>query len=478
MEKIKNVIFFICIIFLAGCLKFEGYNNTLQAFDIKKIEFDDQTYPVVICGGGPGGLTAAIYLAQANIKTLVLEGPTPGGAITMSHSVRNWPGEKEIPGTTLMAKIKEQAILNGAQIVSQEVISVNFSIWPYVISIKDLISGQTKELKALSCIIAMGTKPNYLSIPGEQDYWGKGVSNCATCDGPLYKDKIVAIVGGGDSAIQEANYLSRIAKKVFIIVRSNKLRAKEKFAKEVLQLPNVKVLYNTQIKEIIGDGNKITKLILSNKKTQEELQADGLFLAIGSTPNTKLFENQLELDSKGFIVLKKEQQTSKKGIFSLGDISDTKYKQAITAAGDGCKAAMQAQRFLEKIGYLSEPQKATDTKEPVVEKAQEAHKALEIESPDFNRVVLESTIPVVVDFFTTWCMPCQRMAPIVENLAKSYEGKIKFVKINLDKNKDLAEKFGITSVPTFIFLKDGKEIKKFIGAKTFEDFKQIIDQTF
>lgn len=474
MNLFKQTTLFICLFFLIGCVNFKAESNQ---FDIKKVDFDNQTYPVVICGGGPGGLTAAIYLAQANIKSLVLEGPNPGGAITMSHSIRNWPGEIDIPGKKLMEKIKEQAIKNGAEIVPQIVTQVNFSTWPYLITVKDLNTGQTSQIKALSTIIAIGTKPNYLNVPGEQEYWGKGISNCATCDGPLYKNKTVAIVGGGDAAISEANYLARIAQKVLILVRSNKLRAKEKFAQEVTKLSNVEILYNTQIKEILGDKKGIKNLLTFNNKTNEEklLEIDGLFLAIGSTPNTQIFQKQLELDSKGFIILKKDQQTSLKGIFALGDIADPKYKQAISAAGDGCKAALQTQRFLEKIGYQINLQKTEEKKEILPE---EKHTVLEISGNKFTKTVLESSTPVVVDFFATWCFPCQRMAPIFENLAQDFKGKIKFVKINIDNNNSLANQFGIQSVPTFLFIKNGKEIKRLVGGKDFEAMKQIISQTF
>ena len=481
MDSIKNIVLVLCLFFLIGCLKFGVEKNNLHAFDLNKVIFDQKTYPIVIIGGGIGGLTAAIYCSQANLKTILLEGPRPGGAITMSHSVRNWPGEIEITGKDLAQKIKKQAIENGAQILKEMVVDVDFSQWPYLITTKNLETAESKTIKALSCIIAMGAKPNFLEVPGEREYWGCGVIHCAICDGPLYKDKIVAVVGGGYAAISEANYLSNIAKKVLILVRRDEFRAKGKVVKEVTEKSNVQVLYNTVVKEIKGDGKKITHVIAFDKKEnkQKEIQIDGLFLAIGSTPNSKILQNQLELDQNGYIILKKDQETTKKGIFAMGDIANPKFKQAISAAGDGCKAALQAQWFLEKIGYDPAQVKAEIEKVEVTTKEISEAKVIEIEDEEeFKKIVLQSKIPVVVDFYATWCIPCQTMAPIFKKLVQNFEGKVKFVKIDVAKNKNLAQKMEIVSVPTFVFIKDGNTIKRLNGARDFESFKKLVEQTF
>ncbi|MFA5075202.1 MAG: FAD-dependent oxidoreductase, partial [Candidatus Babeliales bacterium] len=243
MDFMKNVVLILCLVFLLGCLKFSVDNNDLKAFDINQITLDNQTYPIVVLGGGIGGLTASIYLAQANVETFLIQGDLPGGALTMSQSVRNWPSEIDIPGKNLIQKIENQALKNGVKFINGQVESVDFSNWPYIINLKT--DDNKKTIKALSCIIAMGATPNFLNITGEKEYWGKGVSNCAICDGSLYKNKVVAIVGAGNAAITEGLYLADIAKKVYVFVRKDSLKVSGKFVDEFLSKPNVKILYNT-----------------------------------------------------------------------------------------------------------------------------------------------------------------------------------------------------------------------------------------
>ena len=480
MDFIKNSVLVICMLFLIGCLKFGVGQENLSAFDLNKVTFDQNTYPTVIIGGGIGGLTSAIYLSQAGLKSIVLEGSKPGGAITMSHSVRNWPGEIDISGTDLVEKIKKQAIANNVEIAQEEVTGVDFSMWPYKIKVKNVLSDKTRTIKALSCIISMGTTPNFLNIKGERNFWGRGVSGCAVCDGPLYKNKTVAIIGGGNAAIAEADYLSNIANKVFIIVRKEELRVGGKEVEKLLKKSNVQVLYNSEVKEIKGDKKSVKSISVYNNKDNKttEVSIDGLFLAIGSTPNSRFFENQLEIDSSGYIVLKKDQETSKKGIFTIGDISDPIYKQAITAAGSGCQAALQTQSFLKKIGYeigkSLQTTKSADRQDDRIDK-----KVIEIlNENEFEKVVMQSKLPVIVDFYTDWCIPCKKMTPIFENLANKFAGKIKFVKVNASKNSEIAHKMSITSVPTFIFIKNGKTVKQMSGTTSFEDFAAIVTKTF
>lgn len=477
MDFIKNSVLVLCLFFLFGCLQFGESKIGLKKFDLKKVTFDQNTYPVAILGGGGGGLTAAIYLSQANIPHILVEGEKPGGAIAMSHSVRNWPGEIDISGSNIAEKLKKHALNYGANILPQTVLDIDFSLWPYLITVKNLIDGKIKQIKALSCIIAMGATPNYLNIPGEKEYWGRGVSNCAVCDGTLYKDKIVAIIGGGDAAINEANYLSKIAKKVMIFVRREKLRTKGRVVKEVIERSNVEVITNTIVKKIRGDNKKINDIVTYNQNKKEEnvVNIDGLFLAIGSTPNSKIFQEELDLDSNGYVIVNKDQETSRMGIFSVGDISDQIYRQLITSAGDGCKAALQVQKFLEHIGY--EPEKSV---EKIVEKEKVKFvvKIVDIESEREFKKILEENEKVFVDFFAPWCIPCQQMMPVVERLGKYFSDKVVFVKVDVSKLGVLARDYGVYNVPTFIFFKDGKKVEIIIGGRSFEDLKNIILRTF
>ncbi|MCK4499571.1 FAD-dependent oxidoreductase, partial [Candidatus Babeliales bacterium] len=422
----------------------------------KDIVIDKDTYSGVIIGGGPAGLTSAIYLAQAQYKPLLVEGKTPGGALTQSHAVHNWPGEKNISGAKLMEQIRDHALHTGAKIESEEVVSVDFSAWPYKLTVKSILSGKERGIKALACIVATGSIPNFLGVPGERGddgYFGRGVSTCAVCDGIFYRGKIVAIVGGGDSAIVEAGYLSSLAKEVHILVRKEAFRAANGVKDRVLTLPNVKVHFNTEVQEIVGDGKKVTHAKIVNNKTNEEsdLPIDGLFLAIGSHPNTAFFAGQIECDQNGYIILKKDQQTSKDGVFAAGDVADPIYKQAITSAGDGCRAALQAMEFLQKVGFVQEkgnlvPEdektiKAEDKTETVIVNPPVAEKKIPQEEPEqklvmakdtdgtvitisssdqLEKALKESGRPAVVDFYATWCMPCKMMHPIYEALAKTF----------------------------------------------------------
>ncbi len=340
-------------IIFVGCFR----PTETQTFDLRSVKNIKEMYPVIILGGGVAGLTAANYLAQANIPTVLIEGDTPGGALIQSHSVRNWPGVIDLPGATIIESLRKQAEASGVTLITGKATKIDLKKWPFEIEIEAETRSIDHHIKALSCIIATGATPNYLGIPGEtglEGYWGRGVTNCAVCDGPLYKDLKVAIVGGGDAAITEASYLSSIAKQVTIFVRGETFRAKDhKKRDEVLALPNVAVAFHTKITEVLGDGNVVLEVKTHHNKTNETktIPMDGVFLAIGSQPNTGLFKNQLGLDDLGHIVLKHEQQASIKGVFAAGDVCDPVFRQAVTSAGQGCKAALQTQKFLDDLGF-------------------------------------------------------------------------------------------------------------------------------
>lgn len=420
------------------------------------------TQKVVIIGSGVGALTSALYLQRAGINTLVLEGPNPGGAIAQSPNVHNWPGEIEIHGQNLIDKIRAQAIHNGAQIVSKEAISVDFSSRPFSISVRDVYDpSKTETISAAACIIAMGSNPKLLGIPGEsgdKGYWTKGVYSCAVCDGSLYKGKTVAVIGGGDSAIIEADYLSKIAKKVYLVLRSDQFRTVEIARKnELLKKSNVEVLYNTQIREIAGNGTKVTHLNLS---TQNQLDVDGVFVAIGATPNTNLFTSQLAMDSGGYIKLSNDQQTSIPGVFAIGDIVDPYYKQAICAAGDGAKAALQVERFLSIGPTLpqSPPAKVINNRAAI----------REISKPDdLYNAIGKGTL--LVEFYSPYCGPCKQFYPSLQQASTQYGDQITFLQVDVTKFSELASSYNVFGVPTvMIFDKQGKMITKGSGLKEAE----------
>lgn len=442
--------------------------SLLLAFAISTQAAEPVVEPVVILGGGVGSLTSALYLGRAGYQPLVIEGPTPGGLLTQSSSVQNWPGEMEVTGYQLVEKMHAQAEANGARFLSEEVIGVDFSKRPYTITTRTLDgSKKTHQIQAESCIIAMGTKPNFLGIPGEQEYWGKGVTNCAICDGALYKGKVVGVVGGGDAAVVEALYLSNIAREVHVFVRKDALKAiEEKRIQAVKEKTNVKFHYNTSLSEVKGDGENVTGVVLNNGS---KFPLDGLFLAIGSTPNTGVFKNALKLDKQGYILLEKDQETSVKGVYAIGDIVDPVYKQAISASGDGAKAAMQSQQ------YLSDRANRLIVKNELAVKKTAAKEVVEVSSVEqFHKEITGSQIPVVVDFYATWCGPCKQVSPVLEASASQLAGKVKFLKVNVDKFYDLSTDYNIRAMPTVIlFDTSGKETARKVG---FNQIQELLNQ--
>lgn len=300
-------------------------------------------YNVVIIGSGPAGLTAGIYTARANLKPIILEGKKPGGQLMGTSYVENWPGEKSILGPQLMMNMQNHAKGLGCTMRSEEITKVDFSKRPFTIW-----TDSGSELKAHTVIITTGATPKRLKIPGEDQYWGKGVTTCAACDGAFYKDKKVVIVGGGDTAMEDASFMTKFTNQITVIHILDELTASFAMKDRVLKNPDIKVIYQSTLTEIKGDGTHVTHVTIKNQKTgkTEQMETDAVFIAIGLTPNTKPFAGQVELDSHGYIALKQGTQTSVPGIFAAGDVADYKYRQAITSAGTGCMAAFDAERFL------------------------------------------------------------------------------------------------------------------------------------
>lgn len=301
----------------------------------------------LIIGGGPAGYTAAIYASRANLNPILYEGMQPGGQLTTTTEVENFPGYPQgIQGPEMMEQIREQAARFGADLRSGIITEAHLDKRPF-----RLLDDAGNEIVAETVIIATGASAKYLGLPDEEKFRGMGVSACATCDGFFYRKKNVAVVGGGDTACEEALYLSTLASKVYLIVRRDVLRASKVMQQRVLERENITVLFNTNTVSLYGDEVLQGAVLVENKGTQREqhfkIDIDGFFLAIGHKPNTDIFKPALETDSEGYIVVKDNtSHTNIPGVFAAGDVADTRYKQAITSAGSGCKAAIDAERFL------------------------------------------------------------------------------------------------------------------------------------
>lgn len=303
----------------------------------------------LIIGSGPAGYTAAIYAARADLSPIMYEGLQPGGQLTTTTEVDNFPGYPEgIDGPTMMEDLKKQAARFGTDVRWGMVTNVDTTKRPFKVSVDD-----GKEIEAETLIISTGATAKYLGIESEEKFMGGGVSACATCDGFFYKGKDVAVIGGGDTAAEEATYLANMCNKVYLIHRRDELRASKVMQKRVFNTPNIEILWNHEVKEIVGTEEGFTKalngVILTNNKTGEEKKIDveGYFVALGHTPNTDLFKEKLEMDDIGYLITEPDSTaTSTEGIFAAGDVQDKIYRQAITAAGTGCMAAIESERFL------------------------------------------------------------------------------------------------------------------------------------
>ncbi len=302
---------------------------------------------VVIIGAGPAGYTAALYASRANLQPLVFEGMQPGGQITQTTEIENFPGFPEgIQGMELMEKFREQAVRFGAEIQSKTVAKVDLSKAPYIVE-----DEEGNKVEADTIIVATGGRARYLGLPDEEKYKGMGVSVCATCDGFFYRKKTVAVVGGGDTACEEALYLSGLCKKVYLIVRKDYLRASDVMKKRVAMKENIVILFNCNVTGLFGDGVVEGAHVVSKVGTPEEdhftIDIDGFFLAIGNVPATEIFKGQLDLTEDGYIMTYGDSTaTNVPGVFACGDCADSKYRQVVIAAGTGASAALDAERYL------------------------------------------------------------------------------------------------------------------------------------
>jgi thioredoxin reductase (NADPH) len=465
-QSVKFVLLACVIIVIVASLKhfkckFNSISDSSAHYQLSQALQEENVVPVAIIGSGPAGLSASLYVARAGMKAFVFAGPMPCGQLTQTTFVENWPGRDRVLGMELMNDIKKQAESFGATIIYDTVTSVDFSSWPFSIGTED-----GRNFKAMAVILSTGATPRKLNIPGESDYFGKGVTTCAVCDAPLFKNKEVVISGGGDSAVEMVFELAPYAKKVTMMVRKGSMKAAIAMQKRLLNYPNFIVEYHKEIKEIHGDGQDVTAIdVYDNQtKTTERRSIDGVFLAIGHDPNNKTFKGNIELDQHGYVVMQGRSQTaSVPGVFAAGEIQDPVYRQAIVAAGEGVRAALDATGFLYEIGFTSEVGAELDKNffEHFSDTKLELQEISQVE--ELEKLVLKASGVVVLDFYETSCPGCMRMLPILESVASKLEGQVKILKVNYAKTpRDIYKELWhnheikVRRLPSMLIFKDGK----------------------
>lgn len=470
----KNKLFITVALIVVGCCGLIGMLRAPRlGININGALYKANIVDVLIVGSGPAGYSAALYAARFNYHVVLLKGPNPGGLLTETSDVENWPGQKKVLGSQLINGMEEQVRALGVQIIQDSVETVDFSGWPLVVKTE-----QGLTINALSVIIATGGVPFMLGVDGEKEYWAKGVTACAKCDAPNFRDEEVVVVGGGDSAIEEAIQLVPYAKKITILVRKDRMKAATRMQDRLLQYPSISVRFNVEVKEVLGDENQLTGIVLWNNKerTLTEMPINGVFLAIGHQPNTQVFASALKVDEQGYITLTdgRSQKTSVPGVFAAGDVEDNYYRQAVVASGSGVRAAIDADAFLTEIGLT--PQMKSRLRPHLLTAKEEDVPATFVTSiKEFDTLIAAGNL-VVVDFFKDDCPQCNEFEPIFKGVAKQYVGRAEFIKVNAQELIDLADRLYLYKVPCLLIFKDGDIVARYNGIMSKDELKVAVDK--
>lgn len=472
-------------LFLHGCMANLGSDREMS-INIQDSLGKKNVMPLVIIGSGPAGLSAAIYGVWGNIPTLVIHGPKPGGLLMETSLVENWPGHKAILGADIIKNLQSHVkslgtkFLNGTvnkiQFLEDTIAQIDFDQWPYT-----LTTEQGVVIYAMSVIVATGATPRMLQVPGEQEYWSRGVTACAVCDAPFFKGKDVVVVGAGDSAAEEAMQLAKYAKTITILGRKEKLRAAATMQSRLKEYPSISVQYNVEVKKIIGDAKGVTGVEIYNNKTKQTtvMPTNGVFLAIGHVPNSGLFKNHLKTDAHGYIeTIGRSQMTSMPGWFVAGDVEDNVYRQAGVAAGHGIQAALDAVSFLNRIGYS--PTFAAQLDANLYKAPAAANAVPKVDAAEYQATVekTEGLVGAIFSALPEYGHDEGESALIDDSellaLAQQFDDKISFIRVNSRENVTLAKKFHIEDEPCLVVYNQGKFVARYAGPVTTQELAELV----
>lgn len=464
------------ILAIGGTASLFFMKKQAYAFDLKLLEKKENIVPILVIGSGCAGDSAALYGARGNIKTVVVAGQS-GGQLGTTTKVENFPGLIDQLGPDIMQKLQQQGEHFGAEILYDSVKTISFSQWPYEVTTED-----GKTVHALTIIVATGAVPTKLGVPGEEQWFGHGVTTCAICDAPFHKGKDVVVIGGGDSAVEEALQLLAYAKTVTIIVRKEAMRAAPSMQDRLKPMKNVQIVFNSEVKAIHGnDDEGVTSVEIYNNKTKEvsTKSVSGVFLAIGHTPNSSLVKGFVDLDSDGYIITHgKSQETNIPGVFAAGDVEDKVYRQAGVASGSGIRAGLDALNFLQKIGFNAVVAQELEHNYLNLKQSKEVTKVSLAEvstAVEFDTLIKEHPV-VVVDFYATLCPSCTYLLPIYESVAQKLGDSAVCIKVNADEAPELARRYKISSIPSLFLFKNGTLLDQTVGALPENELMEFIQQ--
>lgn len=435
--------------------------------------------PIAIIGSGPAGLSAGIYAARSKHQTVVFEGHKPGGLLMDTTMVDNWPGTPPKMGPDIIEGLRVQAEKAGALFLPYTIAKVDFSEWPY-----QLTSEEGDVFYALSVVIGTGATPRTLGVPGEKEYWGHGVTACAVCDAPFFKGEDVVVIGGGDSAIEQAIQLAPYARKITVLIRKNRMRAAQSMQERLKNYEHITLKYHVEVREICGNAQGVTgvKIYNNQKDTEEFMAVTGVFLAIGHDPNSELFKDKVERDFAGYIrTMSKSQETSVAGVFAAGEVEDNHYRQAGVASGRGIMAALDAIAFLRDIGYdlkVAASLKHQLIAQEVIDRAAPVPEVPQIKDyAEFEAIKASNPEALIIlDFFAEYCSSCMAMLPVYAQVAQDFKGQALFFKVDAGAHIELAQKFMVSKVPCLLVYKGDKLVGRFVNAMNKQELTDFVDK--